>query len=66
MAVVYANFSLRTGEAIKESVVHESTELTVDECVEDNESMVMVNEFYNKQCHMSDVFIVLLISLQYF
>ena len=39
MAVVYASYSLRTGEAIKESVVRESTELTVDERIEDGESM---------------------------
>ena len=52
MAVVYASYSLRTGEAIKESVVHESTELAVDERVEDGESMVMLNEFYKKQCHV--------------
>ena len=42
---------LRTGEAIKESVVHESTELAVDERIEDGESMAMPNEFY-KQCHV--------------
>ena len=51
MAVVYASYSLRTGEAIKESIVRESTELAVDECIEDGESMVMLNEFY-KQCHV--------------
>ena len=39
-------------EAIKDSVVCESTELTVDERVEDGESMVMPNEFYKKQCHV--------------
>ena len=42
---------LRTGEAIKESVVHESTELAVDERIEDGKSMAMPNEFY-KQCHV--------------
>ena len=52
MAVVYASYSLRTGEAIKESVVRESTELAVDERVEDDESMAMPNEFYKKQCHV--------------
>ena len=52
MAVVYASYSLRTGEAIKESVVHESMELTVDERVKDGESMAMPNEFYKKQCHV--------------
>ena len=52
MAVMYANYSLRTGEAIKESIVHESTEPTVDERIEDGESMVMPNEFYKKQCHV--------------
>ena len=51
MAVVYVSYSLRTGEAIKESVVRESTELAV-ECVEDGESMVMANEYYKKQCHV--------------
>ena len=51
MAVMYASYSLRTGEAIKESV-HESTELAVDEHVEDGESMVIPNEFYKKQCHV--------------
>ena len=43
---------MRTGEAIKESVVHESTELAVDERVEDGESVAMLNEFYKKQCHV--------------
>ena len=52
MAVVYASYSLRTGEAIKESVVRESMELAVDEHVEDGESMAMLNEFYKKQCHV--------------
>ena len=52
MAVVYASYSLRTGEAIKESVVHESTELVVDERIEDGKSMAMPNEFYKKQCHV--------------
>ena len=59
MAVVYASYSLRTGEAIKESVVCESMELAVDECVEDGESMAMPKE-------SSDVFIVLFISLPHF
>ena len=35
-----------TGEAIKESVVRESTELAVDERVENGESMAMPNEFF--------------------
>ena len=52
MAVVYASYSLRTGEAIKESVVRESTELAVNEHVEDGKSMAMPNEFYNEQCHV--------------
>ena len=39
MAVVYVSYSLRTGETIKESVVRESTELAVDERIEDDESM---------------------------
>ena len=34
MVVVYASYSLRTGEAIKESIVRESTELAVDEGIE--------------------------------
>ena len=45
MAVVYASYSLRTGEAIKESVVRESMELAVDERVEDCESMATPNGF---------------------
>ena len=45
-------YSLRTGEAIKESVVRESTKLAVDEHVEDGESMAMPNEFYKKQCYV--------------
>ena len=52
MAVVYAASYSRTGEAIKESVVRESTELAVDKRVEDGESMAMPNEFYKKQCHV--------------
>ena len=52
MEVVYAIYTLRTGEAIKESIVRELTELEVDECVKDGESMVMPNEFYKKQCHI--------------
>ena len=40
MAVVYATYSFRTGEAINESVVRESMELAVNERVEDGESMV--------------------------
>ena len=51
MAVVYVSYSLRTGEAIKESVVRRSTE-AVDERVEDRESMAMPNEFYKKQCYV--------------
>ena len=51
MTVVYASYSLRTGEAIKESVVHESTELAVER-IEDGESMAMPNELYKKQCHV--------------
>ena len=52
MAVVYASYSLRTGEAIKESVLRESTELAVNAHIEDGESMAMPNEFYKKQCHV--------------
>ena len=52
MAVVYASCSLRTVEAIKESVVCELTKLAVDERVEDGESIAMLNEVYNKQCHV--------------
>ena len=52
MAVVYASYSSRTGEAIKESVVRESTKLAVDGCIEDGELMAMPNEFYKKQCHV--------------
>ena len=52
MAVVYVSYSLRTGEAIKESVVRGSTELSVDERVEDRESMAMPNEIYKKQCYV--------------
>ena len=48
MAVVYASYSLRAGEAITESVVRESMEHAVDERVDwDGESMAMA---------MSDVF----------
>ena len=58
MEVVYASCSLRTEEAITESIVGESTELTVDERVDwDGESMAMA---------MCDVFIVLSISLLHF
>ena len=49
---MYASYSLRTGEAIKESGDRESIELAVDERIEDGESMVMLNEFYKKQCHV--------------
>ena len=52
MAVVHASYSLKTGEAIKESVVRESMELTVDESVENGESVAMPNKFYKKQCHV--------------
>ena len=48
MVVVYASYSLRTGEAITESVVRESTELTLDERVENGESMAMPNKFYKE------------------
>ena len=48
MVVVYASYSLRTGEAITESVVRESTELALDERVENGESMAMPNKFYKK------------------
>ena len=34
----------RTGEAIKESVVRESTELAVNACIEDGKSMAMPNK----------------------
>ena len=52
MAVVYTSYSLRTGEAIKESVVRKLMELAVNECVEDGKSMAMPNELYKKQCHV--------------
>ena len=48
MVVVYASHSLKTGEAITESVVRESMELAVDERVENGKSMVMPNKFYKK------------------
>ena len=51
MAVVYASYSLRTREAIKESVVCDLTELAVER-IEDDESMGMPNEFHKKQCHV--------------
>ena len=54
MAVMYASYVLRTGEAIKESVVHESTELAVDKCVENGESMAMNSV---RSSAMSDVFL---------
>ena len=46
------SYSLRTGEAIKGSVVCESMELAVEERVEDGESMAMLNEFYKNQYHV--------------
>ena len=56
-AVVYTSYSLRTGEAIKE------TELAVDECVEDGESMAMPTvpclmflKSFSYLCHTSDLF----------
>ena len=52
MVVLYASYSLKTGEAIKESVVCESMELADDERVEDGESMAMPKKFYKKQCHV--------------
>ena len=58
MAVVYASYSLRTGEAITESIARESTEHAVDEYIDwDGESVAMA---------MSNVFIVLFISLPHF
>ena len=42
----------KNGEAIKESVVRESTKFAVNERVEDGESMAMPNKFYKKQCHV--------------
>ena len=39
-------------KAINKSVVRDSTELTVDERVENGESTVMLNELYKKQCHV--------------
>ena len=51
--------SLRTeGEAIKESVVRESTAETRSRWARWGWKMAMENEFYKKQCH-SDVYIVL-------
>ena len=66
MAVVYASYS---GEAIKESVVCESTELAVDERVEDGKSMpilipeiillyVIQQSFLYKLCDLMDVIIL--------
>ena len=52
MAVMYASYSFRTGKAINKSVVRDSTELAVDERVENGESMAMPNELYKKQCHV--------------
>ena len=43
MAVMYTSYSLRTGEAIKESIVRESTELAVNARVED-QLMAVPNE----------------------
>ena len=57
MAVVYASYSLKTREAIIESVVHESTELAVEHVDWDGKSMAMA---------MSDIFTVLFISLPHF
>ena len=39
-------------EAIKESLVRESTKLAVDERVDNGESMAVPNKFYKKQCHV--------------
>ena len=41
-------------------------ELTVDERVEDDKSMAMSNEYSIRSSAMSDVFIVLFISLPHF
>ena len=58
MEVVYASYSLRTRETITESVVRESTELAVNERIDwDGKWMAMA---------MSDVLIVLFISLPHF
>ena len=46
MAVMYASYSLKAGETIKESVVRESGNgiRSRDKCVEDGKSMAMLNE----------------------
>ena len=49
---------VRTGEAIKESVVRESTELAVDKRVEDENQWLCQMNFMRSSA-MSDVFIVL-------
>ena len=50
MVVVYASYSLRIEEAVKESVVRER-KLAV-ELVADGESMAIANEIYKKQSHV--------------
>ena len=42
----------KSGLGTRLKFVRESTELIVDERIEDGESMAMPNEFYNKQCHV--------------
>ena len=64
MAVVCASYSLRTGEAIKESVVRESTEAR-SRWTRRGWQMAMANEFYKKQCHVW-CFIVLFTFLAHF
>ena len=64
---LHASYSLRMeGEAIKQSVVHESTAETRTESMSVlRRQMAMANEFYKKQSH-SDVYVVLFTFLAYF
>ena len=60
---MYTSYSLRMeGEAIKQSVVHESTAKTRTESMSVSR---MANEFYKKQSH-SDVYVVLFTFLAHF
>ena len=56
MAVVYTSYSLRMEEAIKESVVRESTETHIHERVKDGEWQWRMHSI--KSSAMSDIFIV--------
>ena len=63
MAVVYVSYSLKTGEAITESVVCESMKHAVDERVDlDGESTAMaMSDVFNSPFH---IFTALLIYFQ--